>query len=85
MKDSSHWHGQNIVWSTCKKEAQESIDKCTGCHNTTEIMLKTVLTPYINFPDIKYKIVYSHYTFIMVLPGCYMAETTEKVLNQQIF
>ena len=28
------------------KELQESMDRFTGCHNITEILLKTALTPY---------------------------------------
>ena len=42
MLESSQWLG-NIVWSTGEKELQESMDKCTACHNMTVIMLKMAL------------------------------------------
>ena len=28
------------------KELQEGMDKCTGCRDVTEVLLKTALTPY---------------------------------------
>ena len=39
---------QSVAWKEycaeyCLKELQESMDRCTGCRNITEILLKTVL------------------------------------------
>ena len=43
MWESSQWRGKNIVWSTGEKELHESLDRCTGRRDITEILLKTAV------------------------------------------
>ena len=38
--ESDQWLGNNIVWSNGKEELQESMVKCAGRNNITEIILK---------------------------------------------
>ena len=42
MWESSQWLRKNIVGHSLK-ELQESINRCTGCCDITEMLLKTVL------------------------------------------
>ena len=41
--ENSQWLGKNIVRNKVKKELKESMDRCTGHWDITEIMLKTAL------------------------------------------
>ena len=47
IKESSQWLGKNIVWSIVQKNSrkafQKSMDRCIGCCEITEILLKTAL------------------------------------------
>ena len=40
MRESSKWLGKNILCSPGGKELQEIMDRCTGCCDIPEIMLK---------------------------------------------
>ena len=41
--ESSQWLGKNILRSTGLKKLQESMDRCIGLRDITEILLKTAL------------------------------------------